>query len=211
VKKYTVTINRLLLCSLTLLLFSCGGKTDMSSEKRQDIAILSCVVLLPTEIARDESVIDPVQKEKLVQGADFLDKTLRNKLDQSQVAKVIDPMELMPQFNEISGGMSGVIREIGDKTQCNTVLLTNLRKFTQRLGGEYASDTPASAAFQFRLVEADTGKTLWNAAFNETQTSLLSNLFAFGKAQNRGFKWITVEELVAQGVDEKLQGCPYLY
>jgi hypothetical protein len=211
VNKYCVAMNILLLSSLTMLLFSCGGKTDMSSEKRQDIATLPCIVLLPTEISRDKSLVDPARKENLLQGAKFLDTTLKSELDQSPVANVIDPTELVPQFDEISGGMSGVIRVIGEKTQCNNVLLTNLSDFTQRLGGEYAADTPASTAFEFRLMEADTGNTLWNAAFNETQTALFNNLFAFGKAKSRGFKWITVEELAAQGVEEKLQACPYLY
>ena len=209
--KYSVAMNILFLSSLTVLLFSCGGKTDMSPEKRQDIATLPCLVLLPTEISRENSLVDSVRKENLILGAEFLDTTLKSELDQSSVANVIDPTELVPQFDEIFGGMSGVIKVIGEKTQCNNVLLTNLSDFTQRLGGEYAAETPASTAFEFRIIEADTGNTLWSAAFNETQTALLNNLFAFGKAKSRGFKWITVEELAAQGVKEKLKGCPYLY
>jgi len=46
--------------------------------------------------------------------------------------------------------------------------------------------------------------------FKETQQSLMSNLMTFGKAENRGFKWITVEELVRQGIHEKIEECPYL-
>ena len=208
---YFVFINRLLLCALALLLFSCGGKTDMSSEGRQDVATLSCVVLLPTEIPYDDTAINTVNKGDLLQGADFLDRTLKSKLDQSQVEKLIDPLDLMPQIREISGGIIGVIKVIGERTQCNNVLMPTLNKFKQRQGSGYAADEPASAAFELRLMEADSGKTLWNGAFNETQASLFDNLFAFGKARSRGFKWITVEELVAQAVEEKIKGCPYLY
>lgn len=208
---YIFLLNRLFLCALILLLFSCGGKTDKSTAMRQDIASLSCVVLLPTEIPYDESAAYTIDKGDLLDGSKFLDNTLKSELDQSQVEKIIDPLDLMPQIREISGGITGVIKVIGDKTQCNNVLMPTLSKFKQRQGSGYAADEPASAAFELRLMEADSGKTIWNGAFNETQASLFDNLFAYGKARSRGFKWITVEELVAQAVEEKIKGCPYLY
>ena len=60
------------------------------------------------------------------------------------------------------------------------------------------------------LVRVDDGKVIWNGSFDETQESLLSNLLSFGKAQSRGFKWVTVEELVRQGVHERFAECPYM-
>lgn len=211
-EKKIFLINRLFVCLSLLLLFSCGGRIDnIGSQTHQDIELLSCVVLLPTIIPYDESVIDPGQRENLRHGADFIDRTLRNLLEKSQISRVINPGGLHQQFDEISGGKSGVIKGIGERTGCDTVLVTYLNKFKQRQGGEYAVDAAASTAFDLRLVVTDSGHSLWNATFNETQSSLLSNLFAYGKAKSRGFKWITVEELAAQGVEEKLKGCPYLF
>lgn len=211
-KKSSYIINRLFLFFLLVVLFSCGGKTDNTiSSTSSNIETLSCMVLLPTEIRDDDSMIDPQRKESLRKGAEFLDQTLTNMLRHSQVEKIIKPSELNKQITEISGGMRGVIKVIGENANCNTALVTDVSRFRQRQGGEYATDEAASAAFELRLVQADTGISLWNATFDETQTSLLSNLFAFSKAQSRGFKWITVEQLAAQGLEEKLKGCPYLY
>ena len=51
---------------------------------------------------------------------------------------------------------------------------------------------------------------LWTADFRETQESLLDNILTYNKAQSRGFKWVTVEQLVEQGVKDRLATCPYL-
>ncbi|BCL61137.1 hypothetical protein DGMP_18300 [Desulfomarina profundi] len=60
------------------------------------------------------------------------------------------------------------------------------------------------------LRHVKTGAVLWSADFKETQESLLSNILSFNKAQSRGFKWISVEELLEQGIRERLAQCPYL-
>ena len=60
------------------------------------------------------------------------------------------------------------------------------------------------------LYDTRTKAVIWVADFNETQESLMDNLLSFGKAQSRGFKWITVEELVSQGIRERLADLPYL-
>jgi hypothetical protein len=60
------------------------------------------------------------------------------------------------------------------------------------------------------LIHSHTGAVLWTGDFRETQESFLSNIFSFTKMQSRGFKWITVEQLVEQGIKERLATCPYL-
>jgi len=64
----------------------------------------------------------------------------------------------------------------------------------------------------FSMVLRDTtdGKLLWYADVREKQQSFLENIFSFGKAKKRGFKWISVEQLLEQGIKEKLAECPYL-
>ncbi len=43
-----------------------------------------------------------------------------------------------------------------------------------------------------------------------TRGNVLSNILTFNKAQSRGFKWITVENLLTHGLHDRLAGCPYL-
>jgi hypothetical protein len=163
-----------------------------------------------TPYAQNSDGLSTVNLESLQEGAAYVDTVVLEELRASKVDTVIETAQLRLELEGIQGGRLGALREIAAESQCNFVLMTVLTEFQQRQGGEYAVDAPASAAFEMRLFDAETGKTLWMASFNETQVSLLSNLFSFNKAQKRGFKWITVEELVTQGLIEKLQECPYL-
>lgn len=205
-------------------LVSCGGKTvDRSAEV--DVEPLICVALLPTiaPYNDDTGVKGSIESGRegiygeaaadngdLQAGADYLYGQLQTELEKVDVTELINVSELKEQIQEVTGGKLGVIKEIGKQSRCGAVLMSTLTTFRQRQGGSLAVDVPASAAFELQLVEAHSGKTIWISSFNETQVSLMSNLFSFGKAQRRGFKWITVEELVAQGVSEKIEECPYI-
>ncbi len=198
-----------LLLSSTLILYSCGGKSE-NFTSNQEITPLSCVVILPVQIHEgDTAGLETL--DNLQAGAEFLDLTMKKELEKSKVSKIIESDQLQPPITEISGGKIGTIKEIGVRAQCDSVLVTSLNTYRQRQGGSYAVDAPASVAFEMQLFEASTGRGLWGATFSETQTSLMSNLFSFGKAVSRGFKWVTVEQLAEQGMQEKIIECPYFY
>ena len=103
-----------------------------------------------------------------------------------------------------------MIKKVGSELKCAAVLMTTLTDYRQRLGGAYGAERPASVTFTMRLISTRDGRVLWHSMFKETQQSLMSNLLSFGKAESRGFKWITVEELVRHGINETLEKCPYL-
>lgn len=191
-----------------ILLSGCGGVDTQQKFSNTDISPLPCVVVLPVEVQRDGSIGDETN-DNLQAGAEFLNRTLLSELGKSKVSRIVESTEFQQHITEVSGGKIGTIREIGKRVQCDSVLMTTLNKFRQRQGGNLAVDSPAAAAFEMQLIQASTGSGLWGTTFRETQSSLLSNLFSFGKAKSRGFKWITVEELTHQGVSEKLAECPY--
>lgn len=203
---FTIFLRISVVCTLTVFLASCASQKAGSSAD-SDAEPLSCVAVLATDTVYD----DAAKAKPLQHGAQFLYGEIISELESSQVAQVIEVAGLLDQISEVSGGRMGAIKEIGHRSQCGAVLMSTLTDFSQRQGGQYAVDSPASAAFELQLLEASTAKTLWTSNFSETQTSLMSNLFSFGKAAKRGFKWITVEDLVAQGVHEKLVECPYFY
>ncbi len=200
-------------CGVLLFLTSCiGKKTYDSKVVNQEVEKLSCLVVMPTRnpIATTKNM-KYVDAETLEKGADFLDSLIADELNVSEVSRIIGPSHIETLVAEVAGGNLGMMRAVGKKVNCGTVLYVTVQRFKQRLGGEYAVDSPASAAFEMRLIDIDSGTALWTGTFNETQESLLNNLFSFDKAQSRGFKWITVEELVQQGVHERLAECPYLF
>lgn len=210
-KRKSLLPLRAILVLVAFVLYGCGSKPVTTASIDDEVVPLPCVVVLPTQTPYKKSLESDNINNDLRQGADFLDRVIPEALQSSKVNSILDTSQMRGSLTEIRGGRLGAMKEIGEKLSCNVVLYTTLSRFKQRQGGELAVDAPASTAFEMQLVDVSKGSILWNTAFSETQTSLFENLFSFSKAQRRGFKWITVEDLTNQGIREKLAECPYFY
>lgn len=198
------------LVSLMVLLLSCSGVT-VKDASQEEITPLSCVAVLPAAAGYKSGMQEEGGREQLLGGLSFLQSAVDAELRKSNVSRVVTPSLLPQGTGEVTEGRLGVIKEIGRQLQCEAALVSTLNRFKKRQGTKYSVDEPASVAFELRLVDTRTGQSLWGSNFNETQESLLSNMFSFGKAKSRGFTWITAEELMAGGVHDKLLKCPYIY
>jgi len=201
VKKY---LSAIMCGCLVSLLVSCSSKQVADDVQRQQtVKPVSCIAVLPSRMGEDEDISrvggmsDNVRK-----GAEYADTVLHQELAGS------------PKIRMVTGGHIGSLgaslTDAAAGTGCEAVMVTSVYKFRQRVGSTMAAAEPASTSFDIRIYDAVTKNVLWAADFSETQQSLFSNIFSFGKAQSRGFQWITVEELMAQGLKERLNQCPYL-
>lgn len=93
------------------------------------------------------------------------------------------------------------VREIARGFGVDAVLVGRVHRYTSRVGGERGSSRPASVGFDLELRSAD-GARLWTGSYDEAQRSLNENLFAIGRARERGFRWVTAEELARYGARE---------
>ena len=201
-----------LFCCTVLILSSCAGRYE-GSEKNVggDIKKLSCLIVLPTGTPIDtDKRMGFAEAKNLQKGAVYIDGVLAEELKKFKGARLLNASQVESLSSAISGSRVGMIANIGRELKCESILSVVVSRFHQREGGEFASDYPASAAFTMELIRVQDGRVIWSGSFDEAQESLLSNLFSFGKAQSRGFRWISVEELVRQGVHERLSECPYL-
>jgi hypothetical protein len=201
-------LSVLLLVTLTLM--GCGEKRAADFSK-DEVKTVSCVIVMPTKVPYEESAKSTKAKDELRSGATFLGEVLRKELQKSNVSRIIDPSRIRSQNYDMSGGIYNAVHEIAKNEKCESALLSTISKFENRKGTEYAVDEPASAAFELKLIDTATGQILWMSSFSETQVSLMSNLLSFKTAMNRGFKWVTVEDLVDNGAQEKLRKCAYFY
>ncbi len=201
-----------LLCCILLTVLSCSGKKVVkSNDMQKEVEKISCLAVMPvTTTVSTTRNMKFADAETLEKGADYLEAVVLEELNQTDVARIVTPGQLEDLLNEVPGGKIGLLKEVGKQVNCTTILYTTVQRFDQRQGGDFAVDSPASAAFEMRLVNVHNGSVLWSGNFNETQQSLLDNILTFNKAQSRGFKWITVEDLVRQGVHERISDCPYL-
>ena len=184
---------------------------DRDSGVAKDVQKLSCLIVLPTETpVVTDTKMKYASAQNLQKGAVFMDKVIAAELRDFPGSRLLNAAQVDGLTTGIVSNKMDMIKKIGKELKCDAILTPNLSRFHQREGGEFAADSPASAAFTLELIRIDDGRVLWRGNFDETQESLLSNLFSFDKAQSRGFKWITVEDLVRQGIHEKLASCPYL-
>lgn len=201
------------LCVVALLVFflsSCalppGGK-----QVALPLEPLNCIAVLPaiTSVNQDDSV-EYHQAKSLDSGAAFVSQILQAELAGHPKVLLVSASQLDNLVPEVAGGLSGMISSIGEKLNCEAVLVTTVHRFEQRQGSEYAVEAAASAEVDLVLWHAAKKTVLWSADFKETQEALFNNLFSYNKMLSRGFKWLTVEQLIEEGVKERLGQCPYL-
>ena len=204
--------SMLILSCVLLGLSSCSSLSDKGQGAAVEAPVkpLACIVVLPagTSLGKGDT-IKYTDARELEKGAAFATSVMSKELADNPKVRVLTPSQVSALIPEVSGGISGTVAVLGKKLNCEGVLTTTVGRFRQRQGGEYASESPASTKFKMVLRHASTGSVLWSADFKETQESFLSNVFSFDRAQGRGFKWIKVEELLEQGIKERLADCPY--
>lgn len=212
-KAYRIYLQLLILC-VTLTLFSaCGTKRSLpTEEERQEaLAKVPCIIVLPVETrVNTDGSLSYSNAAVLENGAEFMDSVISEALIGKNNVRVLSNRQLTALIPNDSGSQLKLIRNVGSELKCGAVLTTSLADYRQRVGGSYGADSPASAAFSMRLINTRDGSVIWQSMFKETQQSLMSNLMSFDKAVSSGFKWITVEELVRQGINNKIEECPYL-
>ena len=207
------TLTLVMLSSLLFSLLSCSGKNSGGTDTTaKNVQPLASITVLPAETASGKGNSGGSdESENLSKGADLVDIIMTQETADYRNVRVLTNSqieELMKEDSEFAE--SDMIRHLGSVLHCDAVRMTTVNRYRQRVGGELAAESPASASFQLRLVDVKTKAILWSADFDETQESLLSNILTFNKAQSRGFKWISAETLMTQGLKDRLASCPYL-
>ena len=101
-----------------------------------------------------------------------------------------------------------ILQEVGNTFKADAVLTGYIYRWREREGTDYAVNRPASVAFDLHLISPAEGTTLWKAKFDETQRSLLENVFDLSTFIKSKGKWLTVEKLALLGLQKMLAEFP---
>jgi hypothetical protein len=101
-----------------------------------------------------------------------------------------------------------ILQEVGNTFKADAVLTGYIYRWREREGTDYAVNRPASVAFDLHLISPAEGTTLWKAKFDETQRSLLENVFDVSTFFKSKGKWLTVEKLAMLGLQKMLAEMP---
>lgn len=191
-------------------LSACAGPKASDTKQVADLPEISCVAVLPVVVPVSASgTMTEVNKQALVDGAAFLDSFLLEELDVKSEFRVLTSNQLDAILSNPWGGRVNQIGDIGRATGCGAVLETSISRYRQRVGNEMSAEISASVAFSMDLLGVKSGTVLWSTSFDETQKALFDDILSFSKAEKRGFKWLSVQELCGDAVKNRLAEFPY--
>jgi len=200
-----------ILCLMSLALSSCSSLVSVDEPKKLgDLPEVSCVAVLPATVPVQHSeTLSAAKKKSLLEGAAFLDSVLAEELGGRTEFRILTEQQLDAILGDPWGGRAQQVRDIGQATRCGAVLETSLSRYRERVGSTMSAEVPAAAAFSMELLSVETGIVLWASSFDESQKALFEDIFSFEKAQRRGFKWLSVQELAGDGLKDRLSSFPY--
>jgi hypothetical protein len=171
---------------------------------------LTCVAVVPTGVpVVEKGSLSAEQKKNMTDGTVFFDSVIIDELGDRSEYKLLTENRLDAILGNPWGGRLQQVLDIGSATGCGAVLETTLSRYRDRVGSEMSIETPASVAFSMNLVSVENGVVFWSASFDESQKALFDDIFSFNKAQKRGFKWLSAQELGRDGLKSRLQEFPY--
>ncbi len=172
---------------------------------------VTCIGVLPAQsaLALDKAAGFSESRE-LQKGVVVMDTLLRQLLGNQPQVRFVSGMGVDFMDDKLGSDQLTRLRAVGSRLSCNALLVTTVKRYRERVGGPYTAKEPAAVAFSFRLVEIEKGRALCRGQFEERQQSVMENLYSFKTARSRGFTWVTAEELMREGLREKLQECTYL-
>ena len=120
-----------------ILLSSCSSQSDSvgTRQVQEPMEPLSCIAVLParTSVDQDNTIVF-AEAQALEQGASYATDIIKRELKENPKARFLTSNEITALVPEISGGISGTVAALGQKLNCDAVLLTTVRRYTQREG-----------------------------------------------------------------------------
>ena len=205
-KPYTI-----FLASLTVLTLLSGCAKTTAQTQPEDLLPIKTIIVLPVEILSDSQSGRPAKEmQQLEKGQMLLDTMLAEYFSDRKNIAILTPGQRDALEKEMVRCRTSAVVTICRTKVADAVLLCTLQRFTEREGTEYSIVSPASVAFDYKLVHAETGQTICSGNFSETQQPLLADIFQFFKKAKRGVKWLSAEELARDGFQQKIADCSYL-
>jgi len=201
----------LFLASLTILTLLSGCARTTAQIQPEELPPIKTVIVLPVEISREsQSTRSPKETQQLEKGQILLDTLLAEYFSGREDIALLTPGQRDDLEKDMIRCRTSAVVTICRTKIADAVLLCTLHRYTEREGSEYSIASPASVAFDYKLIHAETGQTICSGVFSETQQHLLADMFQFFKKAQRGVKWLSAEELARDGFQQKITDCPYL-
>lgn len=116
---------------------------------------------------------------------------------------------------DVSIALSGALKNpreaakiCATKFGADSILIGEVRRFSERKGAAFGASVPASVAFDVALYDVSSGRRMWSAIFDERQRSMTENLLVTRRYPGKGSRWLSRAEFAKWGVAEIIDEIP---
>lgn len=113
---------------------------------------------------------------------------------------VLDAMQQMPPSTEANLDQNAL--ELGRRLSVDGVLYGSVHRYRERVGYDYAAQTPAAVAFTLNFVDEHSKQIVWTANFAKEQKALSENVMDLPNFISNAGRWVRAHDLAAQGAQE---------
>lgn len=198
---------------LCLLLLASACVRQPSSPETDNLPqTVGSIVVLPVGVMKESGAPppSPQQVKAMTEGVAALDQIVAEALGANPKVHLLSAEEVDVHSRGYGGSPMAQALTVGKEVGAEAVMVWGLVRYRERQGGDYGVQSPASVAFQYRLLHTATGRTLCATSFEETQQAGADNLLSLNTMAKRGFKWVQAPVLLREGVGKKLAECQYL-
>jgi TolB-like protein len=175
--------------------------TDLGQRKIKRIAILPPPEITVAEKKGPLGVAQPPESKSADREAELLARLVYSAMSPISTWQIVSESEVRDVGHGVQPGSEAArIKRIGEMVYADAVITGRIQRYRERVGEEWGAKSPASVAFVLDLVDVRRGDIIWSARFDETQKPLSENIFALGDITQRGVKWLSAEQLTAEGV-----------
>ena len=113
---------------------------------------------------------------------------------------VADTMQQLAPSTEANDDQNAL--ELGRRLGVDGVLYGSVHRYRERVGYEYAAQTPAAVAFTLNFVDEHSKQIIWTANFAKEQKALSENVLDLPNFISNVGRWVRAHDLAAQGAQE---------
>lgn len=116
---------------------------------------------------------------------------------------VIDAMQQLPPTTAANLDQNALA--LGRRLGVDGVLYGSVNRYRERVGYDYAAQTPAAVAFTLNFVDEHSKQIVWTANFAREQKALTENVLDLPNFISNAGRWVRAHDLAAGGAQTALE------
>jgi hypothetical protein len=217
-----VVITAAILAGVLATLPSCSQGQNAALGDRVSTALSSISPLggesgLTVHAVRSikEVIVHRIAVMPLINAPDQADKTLPDDAAGSVTAEIYAKASLTGGWEVVSqddvdnamqqlppttlANMDQNALALGRKVGADGVLYGTVNLYRERVGYDYAAQTPAAVAFTLNFADENSKQIVWSAKFAKEQKALTQNIFDLQNFLSNKARWVRAQDIASEG------------